>query len=167
MGQHSGQKERGVGYKEPMPFAPAEYRDRIARVRKGMQARGLDALVLTTPENVYYLSNHHTPAYDAFQALLLPLDGEPMLITPLIEELIGRGHSWVERFATYRHGEPPISAMRVAFGDAGQRPLAAGVHRWRAWATEGPGPERSRRRWLAPIRHEQALGMWLTSLSQS
>ena len=129
MGQHSGQKERGVGYKEPMPFAPAEYRDRIARVRKGMQARGLDALVLTTPENVYYLSNHHTPAYDAFQALLLPLDGEPMLITPLIEELIGRGHSWVERFATYRHGEPPISAMRVAFGDAGLERSRVGVEK--------------------------------------
>lgn len=107
-----------MSYKEPMPFTLVEYRDRIARVCKGMQERGLEALLLTIPENVYYLSNHHTPAYDAFQALLLPLDGEPTLITPLIEELIGRGHSWVERFATYRHGEPSLSAVRAALGDA-------------------------------------------------
>jgi Xaa-Pro dipeptidase len=108
-----------VSYKEPMPFTPAEYRERIARVRKRMEAGSLDALLLTTPENVYYLSNHHTPAYDSFQALLLPLDQEPTLITPLIEELIGRGHSWVERFATYRHGEAPLMALGKALAETG------------------------------------------------
>jgi Xaa-Pro dipeptidase len=112
------EEDRRVSYKEPLPFPMTEYQDRIARVRKGMRQGGLDALLLTTPENVYYLSNHHTPAYDAFQALLLPLDGEPTLITPLIEELIGRGHSWVERFATYRHGERPLVAVRAALGEA-------------------------------------------------
>ena len=105
-------------YREPRPFAMAEYEGRIANVRKGMQAQGLDGLLLTTPENVYYLTNHHTPAYDVFQALLLPLEGEPTLVTPRIEELIGRGHSWVERFTTYPHGAPALSAVRTAVSDA-------------------------------------------------
>ena len=118
-----------MAYKEPLPFTHDEYRARVANVRRGMQERGLDALLVTTPENVYYLTNHHTPAYDAFQALLLPLDGEPTLITPLIEELIARGHSWVERCATYRHGEPSLDATRGVLAEAGLERSRLGVEK--------------------------------------
>src|SRR2546427_8985348 len=126
---HIQQGGRGVTYREPQPFTVAEDEGRIANVRQGMHAHGLDALLLTTPEHVYYLTNHHTPAYDAFQALLLPLDGEPTLITPLIEELIARGHSWVERCATYRHGEPSLDATRAVLAEAGLERSRLGVEK--------------------------------------
>src|SRR5262249_48041868 len=100
--------------REPLPFAMPEYEGRASGVRKGMAERGLDGLLITSPENMYYLSNHHTPAYDAFQGLLLPLQGDPVLIVPLIEELIARGHSWITRCATYRHGHSPLLATREA-----------------------------------------------------
>src|SRR6202022_4382729 len=116
-----------MAYKEPLPFSLVEYEGRIARVRTGMQKRGLDALLVTGPENVYYLTNHHTPAYDAFQALLLPLDGQPALITPLIEELIARGHSWIERYITYRHGQTPLEVTRATLIEAGLEEGRIGV----------------------------------------
>lgn len=108
-----------MSYREPLPFAMPEYERRLAEVRKGMGERELDALLVTTPENVYYLSNHHTPAYDAFQALLLPREGDPVLIVPLIEELIARGHSWVTRCTTYQHGQSLLLATREALMTAG------------------------------------------------
>jgi Xaa-Pro dipeptidase len=108
-----------VPYKEALPFTVAEYQDRIAKVRMEMRARGLDAVLVTAPENIYYISNHQTPAHDAFQVLLLPLEGEPTLITQRAEELIARGYSWVERVATYQHGEPPLEVTRSTLEAAG------------------------------------------------
>ena len=116
--------------REPLPYAMPEYERRVSEVRKGMAERGLDALVVTTPENVYYLSNHHTPAYDAFQALLLPLEGELVLIVPLIEELIARGHSWITRHVTYQHGHSPLLATRDAL-------IVAGLERGRIGIEKG------------------------------
>ena len=106
-------------YKEALPFPVAEYQERIAKVRKGMRTRGLDAILITAPENIYYISNHQTPAHDAFQALLLPLEGEPTLITQRAEELIARGYSWVEQVATYQHGEPPLEVTRSTLAGRG------------------------------------------------
>jgi Xaa-Pro dipeptidase len=115
--------------REPLPFAMPEYERRVSEVRKGMTERGLDGLLITTPENLYYLSNHHTPAYDAFQALLLPVQGEPVLIVPLIEELIARGHSWLTRCTTYRHGQSPLLATRETLGVSGLERGRIGVEK--------------------------------------
>jgi Xaa-Pro dipeptidase len=116
-------------YQEPLPFEIAEYERRLVAVRKGMTERQLDVLLVTTPENIYYLTNHHTPAYDSFQALLLPLDGEPTLVVPLIEELIARGHSWVTRFTTYQHGHPSLEAARRAVAESGLERGRIGVEK--------------------------------------
>ena len=124
-----------MSYKEPLPFTLVEYQGRIANVRTSMRERGLDALLVTTPENVYHLTNHHTPAYDAFQGLLLPFDGEPTLIIPLIEELIARGHSWVERCATYRHGAPPLEVTRTTLIEAGLEGSRIGLEKGSTFLT--------------------------------
>lgn len=116
-------------YQEPLPFEMAEYERRLVAVRKAMSERQLDALLVTTPENIYYLTNHHTPAYDSFQALLLPVGGEPTLVVPLIEELIARGHSWVTRFATYQHGHPSLEATRRAVAESGLERGRVGVEK--------------------------------------
>jgi Xaa-Pro dipeptidase len=108
-----------VAYKEPLPFTVAEYQARLGGVRRGMQGRGLEAVLLTIAENIYYISNHQSPASDAFQALLLPLTGEPTLIVQRAEELIARGYSWIEQFATYQHGESPLEVTRRAIEEAG------------------------------------------------
>jgi Xaa-Pro aminopeptidase len=118
-----------VPYKEALPFTVAEYQERIAKVRTGMGARGLDAILVTAPENIYYLSNHQTPAHDAFQALLLPLEGEPTLIAQRAEELIARGYSWVERVTTYQHGEPPLEVTRSTLEAAGFERGRVGVEK--------------------------------------
>ncbi len=57
-------------------FPREEYANRIAAARATLAARGLDALVLTGPENIFYLTGQQTPGYYTFQCLILPLEGE-------------------------------------------------------------------------------------------
>ncbi len=43
-----------------LPFAPAEYQTRLDKVRHAMAQRGLDALLLTDPADINYLTGYHT-----------------------------------------------------------------------------------------------------------
>jgi len=43
-----------------LPFPAAEYQVRLEKVRKGMAEHGLDALLLTDPADINYLTGYHT-----------------------------------------------------------------------------------------------------------
>ena len=68
-------------------FPASEYADRVARVRAlmGGDRYDLDALVVTSPENIYYLVGLNHQGYFAFTMLLLPREGEPTLLTRRME----------------------------------------------------------------------------------
>ncbi len=44
-------------------FALEEYEARIQKVRELMEIKGLDVLIIHSPENIYYLSGYQTPGY--------------------------------------------------------------------------------------------------------
>ncbi|CAJ1449227.1 unnamed protein product [Effrenium voratum] len=69
----------------PLPFSPEEYAGRLQRVREGMQKEQLDLVVLTEPENIFYLTGYQTVGEPQIQALLLPAEGAPSLVTRLLE----------------------------------------------------------------------------------
>lgn len=50
-----------------------------------MEAEGLDALVLSGPENIYYLTGLDHQGYFALTLLVLPLDGRPMIVARAME----------------------------------------------------------------------------------
>lgn len=62
-------------------FAKEEYEDRIARTRAEMKARKLDAMLLFAPESQYWLTGYDTFGFCFFQCLILPMKGEPILLT--------------------------------------------------------------------------------------
>ncbi|MCB1746453.1 MAG: aminopeptidase P family protein [Gammaproteobacteria bacterium] len=68
-------------------FPPAEYAARRARARDAMRREGLDAILVSTPENIYYLTGLDHMGYFAYQMLVLALDGEPVLITRAMERV--------------------------------------------------------------------------------
>jgi Xaa-Pro aminopeptidase len=49
-----------------VPFSPAEYGGRLARLRAAMAEAGLDVLFLSSPESLYYLSGFRAEWYQAF-----------------------------------------------------------------------------------------------------
>lgn len=69
------------------PFPPDEYAGRIAAVRRVMAERDLDALLLVSPENIYYLVGLSHQGYFAFTMLVLPREGRPLLVSRSMERV--------------------------------------------------------------------------------
>ena len=69
-------------------FPPEEYADRRRRVRALMSRSGIDTLLVTTPENIYYLCGLDHMGYFAFQLLVLPSRGKPLLVTRAMEKAV-------------------------------------------------------------------------------
>ena len=99
--------------KEPLPFPPADFDRRLELVRGALVTRGLDAVIVTAPANIYYLSAFHTPAYDNFQFLLLPASGAPVMFNVLHEsECLVAVRSYIEKRAAYPGWMPYLDAAR-------------------------------------------------------
>lgn len=67
------------------PLAASEHDERIARVRAAMSEHDLDVLVLSGPENIYYLTGLDHQGYFALTLLVLPLEGRPMVVARAME----------------------------------------------------------------------------------
>ena len=54
-------------------FPADEFDGRVARARALLAERDIDVLIVTGPENIFYLTGQQTPGYYTYQALLLPV----------------------------------------------------------------------------------------------
>ena len=67
-------------------FPAAVYRDRL-RAAAGMAGeRGLDALLITPSPDYAYLLGYQAPALERLTCLVLPAEGDPILVLPRLEE---------------------------------------------------------------------------------
>jgi Xaa-Pro dipeptidase len=87
--------------RDDMTFPFEEYERRLGELRERMEARLLDAVVITDPENLMYLTDYQTTGYSFFQALVVPLDSEPFMITRALEESNIHARTWVEETRPY------------------------------------------------------------------
>jgi len=88
-------------------FDDNEYKRRRTQVREAMANRGLDACLIASPENIYYLTGLDHMGYFAYQLLVFPLRGQPALITRAMEK------------ATVRDQVPDV--IHIGYAD-GSRP---------------------------------------------
>ena len=93
-------------------FSLDEYRQRLGALRDRMQEKGLDALLVHTPENIFYISGYQTPALYFYLALLVPLDREPVLIPHPHEESLVHAFSWVEDYRMYADTSDGVELTR-------------------------------------------------------
>jgi Xaa-Pro dipeptidase len=84
-----------------MTFPFEEYERRLSELRVRIAERLLDAVVITDPENIMYMTDYQTTGYSFFQALVVPLDQEPFMITRAMEESNIIARTWVERTRPY------------------------------------------------------------------
>jgi len=93
-----------------------------------MSERAIDVLLVHSPENIYYLSGYQTPGYYWYMALVVPLDGDPVLICPPHEESLVPAHSIFERHTTYRDNTDWVATTAdVVRSTTGGRKGAAGT----------------------------------------
>jgi len=87
--------------RDDMTFPFEEYERRLGDLRKHIENRQLDAVVITDPENIMYLTDYQTTGYTFFQALVVPLEGEPFMITRALEESNVIARTWVDLTRPY------------------------------------------------------------------
>ena len=87
--------------RDDMTFPFAEYERRLSELRLRIADRRLDAVVISDPENIMYLTDYQTTGYSFFQALVVPVDDEPFMITRALEESNIIARTWVERTRPY------------------------------------------------------------------
>jgi Xaa-Pro dipeptidase len=92
-------------------FPKEEYDRRVAAARARLAAGELDALVLTGPENIYYLTGQQTPGYYTFQCLILPTEGEPLFLLRQLELLNFLRNAYVERYEVYQDDGKPAEIV--------------------------------------------------------
>ena len=94
-------------------FPMSEYERRLALVRAGMQRRELDALLVTTPENITYLTGFESPGHYWWQGMIVPLYGEPTTLSRLLEVGGMDTLSWVEPDCNiaYRDDQEPMEEL--------------------------------------------------------
>lgn len=83
-------------HRDDMTFPPEEYERRLNELRQRIAERHLDAVVISDPANIMYLTDYQTTGYSFFQALVVPLEKEPFMITRALEESNVIARTWVE-----------------------------------------------------------------------
>lgn len=93
-----------VGREPPHAFPTSEYFRRVERVQERMRARELDALVVTDPANLYYLSGYNAWSFYTPQCVVVPAYGKPHLFTRAMDANGAHHSSYFE--ADRIHGYP-------------------------------------------------------------
>jgi Xaa-Pro aminopeptidase len=124
--------------RDDLIFSMSEFGRRLAAVRAELAERALDGLIVTTPENLFYLSGHQTPGYYYFQALVLPSEGEPFMVTRLLEDTNVQSRTWLELSRPYADTEDPVTVLRYALDEFGLSAKRLGYekHSWFFRASE-------------------------------
>lgn len=115
--------------RDDMTFPPEEYERRIHDLRQRMAQRRLDAVVITDPENLMYLTDYQTTGYSFFQALVVPLEDEPIMITRAMEESNVIERTWVEHTRPYPDTGDAIQELVLALNQSGLGTKRVGYER--------------------------------------
>ena len=97
-------------------FTVVEFRERVQRIQKVMAERGLDALLVTRPQNVYYLTGFRSmgaglaAGMGHIHAALVPASGTPTLFIRALETRTAAKYCWTE-VEPYRDYEDAYAAI--------------------------------------------------------
>ncbi|MBI1318429.1 MAG: M24 family metallopeptidase [Candidatus Hydrogenedens sp.] len=97
--------------RDDMTFPFEEYERRLRELRQRMEQRLLDAVIITDPKNLMYLTDYQTTGYSFFQAIVVPIDSEPFMITRGMEKSNVTERTWVELTRPYPDTGDAIQAL--------------------------------------------------------
>ena len=96
---------------QQLVFPVEEYDDRVASLRKEMAEQGLNALLVFTAENSFYLCGYQSIGYSSFQCLVVPKQGSPTLLVREMELGCAKYSSTVEDIVLYSDSQQPAAVL--------------------------------------------------------
>lgn len=110
-------------------FPPEELGRRLADVRARMAQADLDGLVVSVPENIYYLTGLDHWGFFACHMLVVPADGEMILIARGMERITVANQVTNARFRGHGDHEDPAGYAVKALADAGLNGARVGLEK--------------------------------------
>ena len=95
-------------------FEEAEYERRLEQVQRAMAQRRLDAMVLFSPHNIFYLSGMDSENLFDYQCLVVPAAGEPTLVIFDFERARCENSCPLRQVETYTSFEDPVKTTLAA-----------------------------------------------------
>jgi Xaa-Pro dipeptidase len=112
------------------PFFPKEeYQTRLLKVRKSMEALDLDGLLVSSPENMYYLSGINHWGFFAYHILVVPREGEMVMIARAMEKVTMALQLNNTRFVGYADGEDQAAVTVRVIQELGLQAGKLGVEK--------------------------------------
>src|SRR5215831_4570471 len=118
-------------------FTAAEYAARLAAVRAAMAKAEADLLLLSAPENIFYLTGLDHWGYFAPHILIVPAEGELVLVTRAMEKVTIANQVRNARFEGHGDHETAAEAVGRAIAGGGGRPHRIGIEAWSAGLPHG------------------------------
>lgn len=118
-------------------FDAAEYDARLRKVREAMTAREIDLCLVSSPENIFYLTGLDHWGYFAPHLLIVPLAGELTLITRAMEGVTIRNQ--VSNACFVGHSDSESIADKALACIAEHGPRRVGLECWSAGLPDGLG----------------------------
>ena len=115
--------------RDDMTFPHEEYVRRLEGLRERMKDRRLDAVVISDPENIMYMTDYQTTGYSFFQALVVPLDGDCYMVTRNMEESNVHARTWVEKTRPFADNGDAIQTLVESFREFGLNNSTIGYER--------------------------------------
>ncbi|MFQ5983558.1 MAG: M24 family metallopeptidase [Woeseiaceae bacterium] len=100
-------------------FPEQELATRVADVREKIAEQDLDGVLISVPENIYYLTGLDHWGYFACHVLLVPRDGQMVLICRQMEHVTVERYVRNADFVGYKDDEDPVDAIAQAVRRAG------------------------------------------------
>ena len=118
-------------------FTKSEYDARQEAVRRAMAVRGLDLLLLSAPENIFYLTGLDHWGYFAPHILAIPSEGEMTLITRAMEKVTVEHQVLNARFSGHGDHETAADAFGRVFAARLHQPKRVGIEAWSSGLPHG------------------------------
>jgi len=132
-----------------LAFSMEEYQSRMQGARNELARRNLKGMLVHTPENIFYLTGYQSPGYYMYQCLVVPLEGDPVLVLRRGELSNAETYSWLPdaSIRTYEDTNDPVELTAVTVREAGISPGELGVETGS---------------WFLPVRHYRKLEQFLS-----
>src|SRR5262249_22075015 len=125
--------------REVEPRAPyfdrAEFDARLRAVRDGMSARGIDLLLVSVPENIFYLCGLDHWGYFAPHVLIVPQDGSLAIVTRAMERVTIDNQVHNASFEGHEDSETAADAVKRVL--AGKKLKTVGLESWSSGLPHG------------------------------
>ena len=120
--------------RKDLAFPREEYLTRLGAIRSRMAGLEIDALLVTSPENICYLAGYQTPGYYFPQTLVVTHDRDPQIVIRKFEGGNVDAFSWLDssNLRTFEDNEAPTQRVVQTLRDlcVAERRIGVDLKSW-------------------------------------